>query len=104
MKAGLFSVSYSGSWGQASLSVVDFIARAGRLGFSAVMLGGKRPHLSPLDASPQVIEQIKRALSQADVSCDCIAGYTNLASGSAAEVPLVEMQIAYVESLARIAN
>jgi sugar phosphate isomerase/epimerase len=104
MKSGLFSVSYSGSWGQASLSLVDFIARAGRLGFSAVMLGGKRPHLSPLDASPQLLEQIKGALSQAGVTCDCIAGYTNVASGAAAEVPLVEMQIAYAESLARIGS
>jgi hypothetical protein len=50
MKPCLFSVSYSGSRGQASLPLVEFIARAGRLGFSAVMFGGKRLHLSPLDA------------------------------------------------------
>jgi len=103
MKSGLFSVSYSGSWGQANLSLFDFIARAGRLGFASVMLGGKRPHLSPLDATPELIEQVRIALREAGVTCGCIAGYTNLASGSAAEVPLVEMQIAYVESLARIA-
>jgi sugar phosphate isomerase/epimerase len=104
MKSGLFSVSYSGSWGQASLSLPEFIARAGKLGFSAVMLGGKRPHLSPLDATPEFIEQVRMTMREADVTCGCIAGYTNLASGSAAEVPLVEMQIAYVESLARIAG
>lgn len=103
MKLGLFSVSYSGSWGQASLSLPDFIARAGQLGFSSVMLGGKRPHLSPLDASPEQIEQLQQALRQSRVSCDVIAGYTNLASGSAAEVPLVEFQIAYVQSLAQLA-
>src|SRR5438552_1502696 len=103
MKAGLFSVSYSGSWGQASLSLLEFIERAGQLGFASVMLGGKRPHLSPLDATPAFIGEVKLALQQAGVTCDCIAGYTNLSSGRAAEVPLVEMQIAYVESLARIA-
>jgi sugar phosphate isomerase/epimerase len=103
MKLGLFSVSYSGSWGQASLGLSEFIARAGQLGFSSVMLGGKRPHLSPLDATPEVIETAKRALDQARLSCDVIAGYTNLSSGAAAEVPLVEMQVAYVESLARLA-
>jgi sugar phosphate isomerase/epimerase len=103
MKSCLFSVSYSGSWGQASLSLPEFISRAGQLGFSAVMLGGKRPHLSPLDATPERIELLQSALRHAHVTCDCIAGYTNLASGYAAEVPLVEMQIAYVESLARVA-
>jgi sugar phosphate isomerase/epimerase len=103
MKTCLFSVSYSGSWGQANLSLAEFIAHAGRLGFESVMLGGKRPHLSPLDATPEFVEQLQTALKQARVSCDCIAGYTNLASGPAAEVSLVEMQIAYVESLSRLA-
>src|SRR4029079_3951156 len=104
MKTCLFSVSYSGSWGQASVGLPDFIARAGRLGFAAVMLGGKRPHFSPLDATPQKLEEIKAALHQSGVSCAVVAGYTNLASGVASEVPLVEFQIAYVESLARLAR
>src|SRR5439155_17399162 len=104
MKPCLFSVSYAGFWGQASLPLVDFIARAGKLGYSSVMLAGKRPHLSPLDATPELLAQVHAALKQAKVTCETIAGYTNLASGSAAEVPLAEMQIAYVESLARIAN
>jgi len=103
MKLGLFSVSYSASWGQASLPLVDFVARAPQLGFSSVMLGGKRPHLSPLDATAELIEKLKQALAQARVTCDVVAGYTNLASGPAAEIPLVEFQIAYVESLARLA-
>jgi sugar phosphate isomerase/epimerase len=103
MRACLFSVSYAGAWGQASLSLPDFIARAGRLGYSSVMLGGKRPHVSPLDATPEFIEQLQAALVRAGVTCDVIAAYTNLASGSAAEVPLVEFQISYVESLARLA-
>ena len=103
MKPCLFSVSYSGSWGQASLPLSEFIARAGRLGFVGVMLGGKRPHLSPLDATPQRLEELQSALREARVTCDVVAGYTNLASGPAAEVPLVEFQIAYVESLSRLA-
>jgi sugar phosphate isomerase/epimerase len=103
MKPCLFSVSYSGSWGQASLPLSEFIARAGRLGFAGVMLGGKRPHLSPLDVTPQRLEELQSALRAARVTCDVVAGYTNLASGPAAEVPLVEFQIAYVESLSRLA-
>lgn len=103
MQSCLFSVSYAGYWGQACLGLGDFIARAGRLGFSSVMLAGKRPHLSPLDMSPEAVRQVREALESADVTCGALAGYTNLASGVAAEVPLVEMQIAYVESLARLA-
>src|SRR3954469_16864505 len=100
---GLFSVSYAGFWGQAALTGEEFVARAGKLGFSSVMLAGKRPHLSPLDATPERLEQIRAALRETGVACDVIAGYTNLASGAAAEVPMAEMQIAYVESLCEIA-
>ena len=102
MKPALFSVSYAGLWGQATLPLPEFIARAGRLGFLSVMIMGKRPHLSPLDVTTGYIKSLKIALKEAGVSCDIIAGYTNLAPASAAEVPAIEFQIAYVESLARI--
>jgi sugar phosphate isomerase/epimerase len=104
MKPALFSVSYAGYWGQATLSASELIARAGKLGFASVMLAGKRPHLSPLDANAAYLEQIQESLKAAGITCDAIAGYTNLSSGPAAEVPLAEFQIAYVESLARIAR
>jgi len=103
MKPCLFSVSYAGFWGQATLPLSEFIARAGKLGFGSVMLAGKRPHLSPLDTTPGMLKSVKAALREAGVSCDVIAAYTNLAPGSAAEVPAIEFQIAYVESLARVA-
>lgn len=103
MKLCLFSVSYAGFWGQAALPLPEFIARAGQLGYESVMLAGKRPHVSPLDATPEMLQSIKNALKAARVSCGVIAGYTNFAPGSATEVPLIEFQIAYVESLARIA-
>lgn len=103
MQPCLFSVSYAGAWGQAALALPDFIRRAGELGYPAVMLGGKRPHLSPLDATPECIAQIQASLRQAGVVCPALAAYTNLVPGSAAEVPVIEFQIAYVESLARVA-
>jgi len=102
MKPALFSVSYAGLWGQAMLPLPEFIARAGQLGYSSVMLMAKRPHLSPLDASGGFLKSLKMTLKEAGVACDVIAGYTNLAPSSAAEVPALEFQIAYVESLARI--
>ena len=103
MKPALFSVSYAGLWGQAALPLPEFIARAGRLGYPAVMLMGKRPHLSPLDAAPALVQSVKDALRQARVDCAVVAAYTHLAPGAAPEVPLLELQIAYVESLARLA-
>lgn len=103
MTPGLFSVSYAGLWGQAALSLGEFITRAGNLGFPAVMLMGKRPHLSPLDATPASLKALKDALAKAQVHCAVVAAYTDLGPNRAAEVPALEMQIAYVEVLARIA-
>ena len=53
MVSTLFSVSYAGLWGQATLKPVDFIRKAAELGYTAVELMGKRPHLSVLEASPE---------------------------------------------------
>jgi sugar phosphate isomerase/epimerase len=103
MQLSLFSISYAGLWGQARLELPAFIAKAAELGYSAVMLAGKRPHLSPLDADSLQLETIRNALAQHGVACRAVAAYVDLASAAAAEVPYVEMQVAYVESLASIA-
>lgn len=103
MKLSLFSVSYAGYWGQHQLDVFEFIARAAVFGYDAVMIAGKRPHLSPLDATEEYLAAIKATLEQNNIGCAVIAGYTDLSPSGAAEVPTTEMQIAYVESLARIA-
>lgn len=105
MNPCLFSISYAGFWGQAALKLADFIPHAARLGFESVMIAGKRPHLSPLDAAEQN-ERLKAALTTANLRCDVIGAYTNLAqpTGVGCEVPQIEFQIAYVESLARIAS
>jgi sugar phosphate isomerase/epimerase len=105
MKSCLFSISYAGFWGQSALALTDVIRRAGQLGFSSVMIAGKRPHLSPLDATPAIIRQVQETLTEAGLRCDVIAGYTNLSHPSSvgSEVPFGEFQIAYVESLSQIA-
>ncbi len=106
MTPSLFSISYAGFWGQSTLNLTDFIKHAGELGFSSVMIAGKRPHLSPLDATPEFVKPVQDALAEARVRCDVLAAYTNLAQPASVgcEVPLVEFQIAYVESLSRIAE
>ena len=103
MRLALFSVSYAGLWGQAALGVCEFIDKAALLGYGGVMLAGKRPHLSPLDATPERLGQVKEALARNGVRCEAVAGYTDFAGGGAAELPYGEMQVAYVESLARLA-
>src|SRR5690348_3205104 len=103
MRRALFSVGYAGLWGQAALGVRDFIERAARLGYDGVMIAGKRPHLSPLDATPERLAEVRQTLARTGLRCDVIAAYTDFAGGAAAEVPYGEMQIAYIEALARMA-
>ncbi|HEX3150587.1 MAG TPA: sugar phosphate isomerase/epimerase family protein [Gemmataceae bacterium] len=102
MKPCLFSISYGGLWGQAALDLQSFIAKAAALGYRAVMLAGKRPHLSPLDYPPERIAEFKAVLDRHGVSCPVVAAYTDFAGMAAAEVPATELQIAYIESLCRI--
>ena len=103
MRSALFSVSYAGLWGQASLPLCDTIDKAASLGYDGLMIAGKRPHLSPLDATPDLLSRVEDALARTGLRCEAVAAYTDFAGGGAAEVPYAEMQIAYVESLARIA-
>lgn len=102
----LFSVSYAGYWGQHTLDLSAFLRKAAALGYRAVELGGKRPHLSVLDyPSEASLTTVRRAAEEAGVEIATIAGYTDFSSGRAsAEVPFIEMQVAYVRDLARMAR
>jgi sugar phosphate isomerase/epimerase len=102
----LFSVSYAGYWGQHTLSLPDFLRKSAALGYRAVELGGKRPHLSVLDyTTEESLAAVRRAADDAGVEIATIAGYTDFSSGRAsAEVPFIEMQVAYVRELARMAR
>ena len=102
MQLALFSISYAGLWGQAALDLRQTIRRAADLGFDAVMIAGKRPHLSPLDVGDRETATLRDDLATAGVTCPVVAAYTDFGATVAAEVPLLEMQIAYVESLCRI--
>src|SRR5215213_1667486 len=102
MQLGLFSISYGGLWGQAALDLRAFVRKAAALGYDAVMLAGKRPHLSPLDATPDAISALRDELQTANVKCPVVAAYTDLVPAQAAEVPFLEMQIAYVEALCKL--
>jgi sugar phosphate isomerase/epimerase len=100
----LFSVSYAGYWGQHRLDLPAFFRKAAGLGYPAVEIAGKRPHLSPLDyPSDEALAPLREAARSAGVEIATIAGYTDFTAGRhAAEVPFVEMQLAYVAALARM--
>ncbi len=80
-----------------------FLAKAAELGYAGVMLAGKRPHLSPLDVAADDLAAIRNQLKQHGLACFVIGGYTDFAQIAAAEVPYLEMQIQYAQSLAGMA-
>lgn len=101
----LHSVSYSGSWGQAALSVEQFVDRAAGMGFRGLMLMAKRPHLSLLDWDAKSRSRLKSQLEKRKIEKVCIAGYNNFTADlDHSEVPHREMQIYYITELARLAR
>jgi sugar phosphate isomerase/epimerase len=101
----LHSVSYAGVWpGQARLSLEAFLDKAKGLGFGAVMLMAKRPHLSVLDFDADARGRLRRQLDRLGLEVACLAGYTDFCMGAdRPDVPAREMQLLYVRELARLA-
>jgi sugar phosphate isomerase/epimerase len=104
-KLALHSVSYAGVWpGQARLTWQEFIPRAARLGFPAVMHMAKRPHLSLLDMSPSARREVKELTDAHGIKVAVLAGYNDFGAGAEVpDVPLREMQVYYLGELARLA-
>ena len=101
----LHSVSYSGSWGQAALSVEAFLDRARDLGYDGVMLMAKRPHVSLLDYGPKERASLRALLDKHQMRDLCLAGYCNLTADlEHADIPQREMQVLYITELARLAH
>ena len=101
----LHSVSYSGSWGQAALSLEAFVDKAAALDFDGVMLMAKRPHLSVLDYDAAARRKLRARLESHNLRGLVLAGYTNFtADMEHAEIPHREIQIAHVAELAHIAH
>jgi sugar phosphate isomerase/epimerase len=101
----LHSVSYSGSWGQAALSVEQFVEKAAGMGYRAVMLMAKRPHLSVLEWDARSLSRLRSQLEKLKIEKVCIAGYNNFAADlEHGEVPHREIQTHYITELARMAH
>lgn len=101
----LHSVSYSGLWGQERLPTERFIDKAAELGYEAVMLMAKRPHVSVLDYGPEERARLREHLAKRNLEIACIAGYTNFTADlEHADIPHREIQIQHVLELARLAR
>jgi sugar phosphate isomerase/epimerase len=101
----LHSVGYSGSWGQAALSIEQFIDRTADLGFAGVMLMAKRPHLSILDWDAKARAQLREQFEKRGIVRLCIAGYNNFTADlDHGEVPHREIQVQYITELARLTS
>ena len=104
MKTALHTISYSGSWGQAQLSLDEIIGRAAALGFDGIMLAAKRPHASLLDLNAEARRRLRDKLKGSSIGLACLAAYTNFtADAEHVEVPHREMQVHYVGELCRLA-
>ncbi|MBI3694081.1 MAG: sugar phosphate isomerase/epimerase [Acidobacteria bacterium] len=102
----LHSVSYAGVWpGQARLSLDEFVDKAAALGYPAVMLMAKRPHLSVLDYDEKACGRLRERLERKGLRCAVIAGYNNFTADlEHGDVPHREIQTQHVTELARMAR
>jgi sugar phosphate isomerase/epimerase len=105
MKTTLFTVSYAGLWGQARLSLAKALRKVKELGYSAVEIMGKRPHLSIVDCSLEDVRSYRALLDELGIEAASIAGYTNFTGGmESREVPFAEIQLGYIQRLAQFAE
>jgi len=108
MKPVLHSVSFTGGWGQARLSLEEFVPKAAELGYAGVMLTAKRPHLSPLDYDERRLSTLAELLHKHKLSVACLAGYSDPGAGYTATAgpfaPLGEMQIITIRLWAQMAK
>ncbi|MFB3826524.1 MAG: sugar phosphate isomerase/epimerase family protein [Bryobacteraceae bacterium] len=100
----LHSISYSGSWGQARLTLDEFIDKTADLGFDGVLLAAKRPHVSVLDYGPAERARLRERIETRGLRA-AIAGYNNFTADlEHGDVPNYEIQVHYVCELARLAH
>jgi sugar phosphate isomerase/epimerase len=106
VKPCLHSIGYAGFWrGQAYLTLDQFLVKAKELGYDAVMIMAKRPHLSPLDYDDAARKKLKARLRELGLKLVCLAGYSDFTAGiDKPGIPNVEIQAAYVGEVARLAR
>jgi len=101
----LHSISYAGTWGQAFLTVEQFVDKAAELGFDGVLLAAKRPHVSLLDFDARARARLREQIGKRKLRRVALAGYNNFTADlEHGDIPNQEIQIHYVAELARLAG
>jgi sugar phosphate isomerase/epimerase len=101
----LFTVSYAGFWGQERLSLKETLQKAKDIGYEGIELMAKRPHLSPVDLSDDDVGELKDTIDGLGLDVATLAAYTNFTAGlESREVPMVEIQLTYIERLCQFAQ
>lgn len=101
MKTALFTVSYAGLWGQHSLNAVECVHKTAALGFEGILFMAKKPHISPLDIQEAELKELERALDESGIKTVGLAAYTDFLMPAPAEIPILDLQIAYIEACCR---
>jgi sugar phosphate isomerase/epimerase len=106
VKPCLHSISYAGVWrGQAQLSVDEFLVKARELGYDAIMLVAKRPHVSPLDYDEAARKKLRDRMQELGLTLVALAGYTDFTAGvDKPGIPIAEIQALYVGEVAKLAK
>lgn len=106
MEIALHSVSYGGSWpGQAALPLSDFLSKAKELGYEAVEIVAKRPHLSPLDLDSDARKRVKDLLAERGLTLAAIAGYQDFSCGTEhPDMARRQKELVYLRETLRLAK
>lgn len=101
----LHSVSYAGAWpGHSLLDVPAFLEKAVELGYGAIALVAKRPHVSPLDYGAAARSELRARIRDLGLDLAALMGYTDFTAGlEHPGIPSAEMNGAYVGVLAKLA-
>jgi sugar phosphate isomerase/epimerase len=87
MKAGLYTVTFSGAWyAGPGLALDQVLKLAKQMGYSGVEIGAKRPHANPMDLDERARGRLREQAARLGLDIPAVGGYSNLAS------PIVEQR------------
>lgn len=100
----LHSVSYGAAWpGQAFLTVPEFLKKATELGYPAVALAAKAPHVAPSAYSREARRELRARLLDGGLQLAAMMGYTDFTCGMHRPgIPSAEMNAEYVARLCEL--
>lgn len=100
----LHSVSYAGAWpGQAFLPVPEFLRKAVSLGYPAVALVAKSPHVAPAIYSREGRRELKERIADSGLHLAAMMGYTDFTCGLRRPgIPSAELNAGYVATLCEL--